>query len=173
MFWNWKGRCEKCSEVVNPMEGIFCANFSNSIRGYAPCQKTWHAACYTCLGKNVEMEFPRMEMEDEAGNLWYKQHERNDRINTGISGANLVMPFQCECCWMRVLENRNPGPGDERLVASIRRVNLDAMTGTSEHTIKSHVGRTQRILAINKKYGKTPNFEPRGPLVFLQVFRIR
>jgi len=105
-----------------------------------------------------------MEMEDEAGNLWYKQHERNDRINTGISGANLVMPFQCECCWMRVLENRNPGPGDERLVASIRRVNLDAMTGTSEHTIKSHVGRTQRILAINKKYGKTPNFEPRGPL---------
>ena len=104
-------------------------------------------------------------MKDEDDNPWYKQKEREDRINHGVDGAHLSLPFVCETCWMRILERRSPRPGlDDKLVACIRRVNLDAMTGKSKHTIKSHLGRTKRILAFNAKYGKTPTFEPRGPL---------
>lgn len=104
-------------------------------------------------------------MKDEADNPWYKQQEREYRVNHGVSGAHLAMPFQCECCWMRILEKRSPRPGlDDTLVACIRRVNLDAMTGKSKYTIKGHLGRTKRILAVNAKYGKTPTLEPRGPL---------
>ena len=103
-------------------------------------------------------------MEDEEGNPWYKQAEREERINHGIAGAHVVMPFQCENCWMKVLEGRVPGIGDERLVACIRRVNLDAMTGKSKDTISQHVGRLRRVLKFNAKYNKTPTFEPRGPL---------
>jgi hypothetical protein len=106
-----------------------------------------------------------MEMEDEAGNPWYKQQEREDRINHGIAGAHLVMPFQCEDCWMRILEGRTPKQGvDDSLVACIRRVNLDAMTGKSARTIGSHLARSRRILAFNARYGKTPSLKPRGPL---------
>ncbi len=104
-------------------------------------------------------------MKDEDDNPWYKQQEKEYRINHGVSGAHLSMPFLCECCWMRILEKRSPQPGrDDTLVACIRRVNLDAMTGKSEYTIKGHLGRTKRILTFNAKYGKTPTFEPRGPL---------
>ena len=105
-----------------------------------------------------------MEMEDEAGNPWYKQMEREERINHGINGSHLVMPFQCECCWFRVLEGRTPEPGDNLMMACIRRVNLDAMTGKSRHTVHSHLGRTKRILKINERFRKTPSLKPRGPL---------
>ena len=50
-------------------------------------------------------------MDDEQGNPWYKQAEREERINYGIAGAHVVMPFQCECCWMKVLEGRAPRVG--------------------------------------------------------------
>ncbi len=104
-------------------------------------------------------------MKDEADNPWYKQHEREYRINHGVVGSHLSMPIVCECCWIRILEKRSPRPGlDDHLVACIRRVNLDAMTGKSKDTIKAHLGRIKRVLAVNAKYGKTPTFEPRGPL---------
>jgi hypothetical protein len=103
-------------------------------------------------------------MEDEKGNPWYKQAEREERINHGINGAHAVMPFQCECCWMKVLERRSPKPGDEALLACIRRVNLDAMTGKSKDTISQHLGRMRRVIKHNEKYGKTPSFAARGPL---------
>ena len=105
------------------------------------------------------------EMKDEDDNPWYKQEEREYRINHGVNGAHLSLPFVCETCWMRILERRSPRPGlDNKLMACIRRVNLDAMTGKAKRTIGSHLGRTKRILAINAKYGKTPTFEQRGPL---------
>ncbi len=167
-FWkNWKGKCDKC------FEGIFCANFSNSILDYASCQKVWHAQCYECLGlgTSCDLKFPIKEMKDENDNpwSWYKQQEKEYRINHGVAGAHLslLMPFLCERCWMRILEKRSPQPGrDDTLVACIRRVNLDAMTGKSEYTIKGHLGRsrTKRILTFNSKYGNTPTFEPRGSL---------
>lgn len=103
-------------------------------------------------------------MEDEEGNPWHKQTERRDRIQYGTAGAHAVMPFQCECCWMQVLEGRTPEVGDELLVACIRRVNLDAMTGKSRDTILQHIGRIRRVLGFNEKYRKTPSFAPRGPL---------
>ena len=110
-------------------------------------------------------------MKDEDDNPWYKQEEREYRINHGIAGAHLAIPFQCECCWMRILERRTPRPGlDDKLVACIRRVNLDAMTGKSKSTIDGHLGRTKRILAFNEKYGKTPTLEPRGPLPPVDLF---
>ena len=103
-------------------------------------------------------------MEDEEGNPWHKQTEREERINYGTAGAHAVMPFQCECCWMQVLEGRRPEVGDELLLACIRRVNLDAMTGKSRDTINQHVGRIRRVLGFNAKYRKTPTFAARGPL---------
>ncbi len=111
------------------------------------------------------MDFPIKEMKDEAGNPWYKQQEKEYRLNHGVVGSHLVLPIMCECCWMRILEGRTPIPGrDDKLIACIRRVNLDAIAGKSKDTIKGHLGRMKRVLAINAEFGKTPTFEPRGPL---------
>ena len=50
---------------VREMDGIFCANFSESRAGREPCQMAWHANCYECLGKG---QFPMRIHQDAQGN---------------------------------------------------------------------------------------------------------
>ena len=106
------------------MDGIFCANFCESRGSWPACQKVWHAKCYNCLG---EGKFLIRAMKDKEGNIWYKEEQRAQRLNQGVRGAHVMMPFQCEDCWMVNLEGRYPVPGlDEAYVMCLHRAYLDA-----------------------------------------------
>ncbi|KAK1734216.1 hypothetical protein QTG54_014983 [Skeletonema marinoi] len=142
------------------MDGIFCANFLASRDGWPRCQQAWHAECYTCLGQG---KFPLEELVDEEGNVWHTQEEREKRVNFGVKGAHLVVPFQCEICWLRQLEKRDPTSSDSDYIMYIRRVNLDAIAGRSKKTISAHNNKMARIIGNCKALGKTPSYPPRGP----------
>ena len=90
------------------MDSVCCGNFSHSRDGWPPCQKIWCPDCYKCHGVGM---YPMTVIRDEAGNKWFKQEEREHRLNHGVAGVHLTIPFQCETCWMRNLEGRDPAPG--------------------------------------------------------------
>lgn len=103
-------------------------------------------------------------IRDEAGNKWFRQEEREHRLNHGVAGAHLVIPFQCETCWIRNLEGRDPEPGlDDLYVSHIRRANLDAMAGKSKNTIAGHRRNVKRMLRDAMEIRKTPTTLSRGP----------
>ena len=102
-------------------------------------------------------------LKDEDGFELESQAKRLERLNFGVKGVNAVLPFQCETCWMRNLEGRNPTVNDRRYVQCLRRANLDAMSGRAKGTIESHVSRIEETLRYCVMINKTPHFEPRGP----------
>ena len=68
---------------------------------------------------------------------WIKKGEDN-RFIEAIDGAFLVVPFQCDSCWFRCLEKREPRVGsyqDNRILIYIRRVNLDLIWSRAPGTI--------------------------------------
>ena len=106
------------------MDGIFCANFCER-GGWPACQKVWHANCYNCLGKG---KFLIKATENEEGNIWYKEEWRAQHINQGVRRAHVVMPFQCEDCWIVNLDGCYPVPiVNDAYVMCLRQANLDAM----------------------------------------------
>lgn len=100
---------------------------------------------------------------DEEGNIWHTQAARLKRLNQGVRGAHLVVPFQCEICWIRLMEKRDPSPEDASFVKCIRRANLDAIAGRAEKTISSHVSRMARVVRNCEALNKTPSYPSRGP----------
>ena len=102
-------------------------------------------------------------LEDEEGNPWHTNKKRLDRLNHGVKGAHLVVAFQCEKCWMRLLEGRDPGPRDAEYVACLRRANLDAIAGRAKATIIQHTNRMAEVIRNCAMLNKTPTFPARGP----------
>jgi hypothetical protein len=100
---------------------------------------------------------------DAQGNLWHNDSERRADINRGVNAAHACMAFQCEICWMRNLENRDPTREDLPYVQCIRRANLDAITGMSRATVNSH--RLETLTTVRNAAGlnKTPSLHERGP----------
>jgi hypothetical protein len=103
-------------------------------------------------------------IEDELGNPWHKEEERRKRLSQGVEGAHMCIPFQCEVCWIRNLEGRDPTPGKNDVYrVCIQCANLDAMLGKLPLTIASLV-RESRVAVKNATLiNKTPSFYPRGP----------
>jgi hypothetical protein len=105
-------------------------------------------------------------LHDEEGNQWTKQSDRENRLNTGVKGVHAVSPFQCETCWMRNLEGRDPvpdDPKDQRYIQCIRRASLDAMAGRAKSTVESHSRKVNEVIRNCKTIGRSPRLEPRGP----------
>jgi hypothetical protein len=101
---------------------------------------------------------------DEKGNPWHREEDRRCQMMEGVEGAHLCIPFQCELCWYRNIERREPVPGrDDLYLTCIRQANLDAMLGKSPSTIKAHQRETLAALANCAAIGKTPAYHPRGP----------
>jgi len=100
---------------------------------------------------------------DEAGNVWHTQAKREERLMIGVNGAHIVIPFQCELCWMRLLEGRDIQPEDTTYYQCLRRANLDAIAGKAKSTIVKHRNSVKANLLRCKELGKTPSYEPRGP----------
>ena len=124
--------------------------------------KLWHKECYTCLGQGL---FPMAKVADADGNVWFKQAEREKRLNHGVRGAHAAISFQCEDCWILNIEGRLRIAGlDDTYVMCIRRANLDAMAGRAETTIQAHAASVMRTVRNCEMIGKTPSIPPRGPM---------
>jgi hypothetical protein len=83
---------------------LFFANFASSRRHWRPYQSVWHGICYTphaldtfyCHVLTDEDGFDWRPMEDS---LCYKQAR---------DGNHLLTSFQCDLCWFRNLQHRDP-----------------------------------------------------------------
>jgi hypothetical protein len=151
----------KCSLRVKRMEGIFCGNFSSSQGLWPPCQNTWHAECYTSQGDRPT--FLLVAIEDKLGNPWHKEEERHRRLSQGVDRSHMCIPFQCEVCWIRNLEGRDPIAGKDNVYrACIKRAILDAMLGKSPLAIANHVRESKAVVKNAGLINKTPSFYPRG-----------
>ena len=103
-------------------------------------------------------------LKDDDGVVWEGQAARDARLNTGLAGAHVVFPIQCEVCWMRNLEGRNPHPINDRFyLMCIRRVNLDAINSRAASTVKAHVDNITNIVKMCSELRRTPRFPDRGP----------
>ena len=144
------------------MEGIYCGNFSTSRGLWPPCQNTWHAERYTSQGDLPK--FPTMSIEDEMGNPWHREEERQRRLGQGVDGAHMCTPFQCEVCWVRNLEGKEVELGrDDVYLACIRRSNFDAMLRKSPLTIENHARESRAAVKNAELINKTPSYHQRGP----------
>ena len=147
---------------MKQIEGIFCGNFSSSWGLWPPCQSTWHAECYTSQGELPI--FPMVAIEDKLGNPWHKEEERRKRLSHEVDGAHMCIPFQCEICWMRNLEGRDPSTEvDDVFRACIKQPNLDSMLGKSPLTIDNHVRETRTVIKNAMMINKTPSYFLQGP----------
>ena len=76
------------------------------------------------------------------------------------------MPFQCDRCWFRVLEGREPRVSsyhDNRILEYIRRVNLDLIWSTAPGTISAKRDSIKMMIKMWKELGITidlPSIEP-------------
>ena len=88
------------------------------------------------------------------------------RFVEGIDGAFLVVPFQCDLCWFRSLEKRNPKVGsyqDNRILKYIRRVNLDVIWSRAPGTIASTKGNIKMMLKMWRELGISIDLPELGP----------
>ena len=80
-------------------------------------------------------------------------------------GAHLCSPFQCELCWFRNLEGRDPVPGVHDLaIALIRHSNLDNIAGRAPSTIRSHILETRSIVENLGRFGLTVPLHTLSPM---------
>ena len=110
------------------------------------------------------MKFPVSELKDVDGNVWHNERTRLKRLNQGAEGAHLCSPFQCELCWFRNLEGKDPVAGvHDKAMLLIRRSNLDNMAGRAPSTIRGHLMETITMVQNFEKFGLIPPLRPLGP----------
>ena len=103
-------------------------------------------------------------LRDDDGEIWERQSIRSDRLNYGVEGIHAVMPFQCELCWFRNLEHKDPVMSRHtQYLQCIRRANLDAMNARARTTVEKHIGFIKEAIRNAGFVGRTPFFKERGP----------
>ena len=111
------------------------------------------------------MDFYIHREENEVNLSWIKKGE-DSRFLEGIDGAFLVVPFQCDVCWFRVLEKREPKVGsyqDGRILTYIRRVNLDLIWSRAPGTIASTRDNIKMMIRMWRELGVSIDLPSLGP----------
>ena len=104
--------------------------------------------------------------EDDSGLAWSANQKHQYQFLRGIDGAFLIFPFQCDICWFRNLENRDPletSLVDMRLMKYIRRVNLDGIWSRSESTVGSVKRSLIQLISCWREIGLTVKLPELGP----------
>jgi len=162
IFWLWEGRCHDCGETTSPGKDLFCGNFG-ACRGKFPvCQKSWHGRCY--LASKLET-FQIARPENDEGVSWIKTNEEV-RFTSSRRGDMLSSPFQCDYCWfvnMKKTTADDRAIGDARLLAYIRRVNLDVMWSSEPSVVKAAWKNLEKGRKISAEFGLPPVDIPVGP----------
>ena len=94
----------------------------------------------------------------------WKRKSEDHQFLVGINGAHLMQPFQCDICWFRNLQDRFPSTKsytDTKLLAYIRRVNLDLLWSRSQ--ITSYMSQFRKALKVDLELGLAPKHYPKGP----------
>ena len=95
--------------------------------------------------------------------MWKRKSKVTDFL-VGVNGAHLMQPFQCNLCWFRNLQKRDPNPisyKETLLLGHIRRVNLDIIWSRSRTT--SYMSAFRKANAASSSLGLTPKHFPQGP----------
>ena len=124
----------KCQKLTTGFKGLFCANFSAKRGPFAACKSSW---CNGCYKAQASVPFPIKENLDDEG-VTIKRTDDKERFLVGRQGDNFLMPFQCDLCQFRNLQDRDPVHthiGDTLLLEFIRRVNLDAFWSRETSTV--------------------------------------
>ena len=111
------------------------------------------------------MDFYIHREENEVNLSWIKKGD-DRRFLEGIDGAFLVVPFQCDVCWFRALEGRDPKVGsyqDNRILGYIRRVNLDLIWSRAPGTIGSTRDNIKMMIKMWRELGVSIDLPTLGP----------
>ena len=111
------------------------------------------------------MAFHIHREQNEVNLSWIKKGE-DKRFTEGIDGAFLVVPFQCDRCWFRVLETREPRKNsyqDNRILGYIRRVNLDLIWSRAPGTISATRDSIKMMIKMWKELGLSIDLPSLGP----------
>ena len=144
------------------MAGIFCANFATSRPPWKACEAVW---CGRCYQRSEYDRFYHHVPTDEEGFDWRPLDDQL-RYCQGRDGDHLLTPFQCDLCWFRNLQGRDPladDPKDTLLSCCIRRANLDALWGREPHTVASTLRAAKQLVKLWEQVGLTPDFPALGP----------
>jgi len=151
-----------CGLMCQGMKGVFCANFATPRLHWSPCRSIWHGKCYTVHPDN---HFYYHVVTDKDGFDW-RPPEAIQRYKVARDGDSLLTTFQCDLCWFRNLQRRDPLPDvpqDNLLLCVLRRALLDAMWGREPPTVGSTLRAASHMVQQWQKVGITPPFPPIGP----------
>jgi len=144
------------------MTGIFCANFAASRPPWSACNAVWCGSCYL---PDPNDKFYHHTPTDKEGFDWRPSSDLQ-RHRRGRNGDHLICPFQCDTCWFRNLQRRDPLPDNTRdslLLCCIRRANLDALWGRESHTVDSTLRAAKQLIKLWSQAGLEPDFPALGP----------
>ena len=137
---DFTGYCQElnCRKSIPHHAGIFCANFSVKRGIFPPCRGCWCGPCYKPLGTTPFYIHPLL---DEDG-IEIPEDDLGSRYMVGRDGDHYLVPFQCELCHFRNIQQRDPMAGhgkDEFLMDFIVRANLDAFWSREASTVQANL----------------------------------
>ena len=104
--------------------------------------------------------------EERFESAWKVKWDENQHLSAR-PGDHLLLPFECDLCIFVKLMNRHPlvnNSKDKRLVACIRRINLDAFWSRASNTISNNLRSVKRILTETHGVGLSNVFVSKGPM---------
>lgn len=143
-------------------DGIFCANFGQPGKGRPECHGAWCAPCYR---EDPLIPFSVFRAKGADGEDLEIRGEDQDRYRTARPGDILMCPFECDSCHFYKLNHRTEDPhqdGDRRIMALIRRANLDAFWAREPTTVRGNLGGVRKVLRTQDELGLSL-LPPLGP----------
>ena len=111
------------------------------------------------------MQFHINKPEEDEGIVWKRKAEKSNFL-FGRTGDFIFTPFQCDLCSFRNITKISPLSSsivDTRLLAYIRRANLDALWSRTPGTVSGSLIEMRKVLKYCEELNIPPPFEPLGP----------
>jgi len=108
-------------------------------------------------------------MEDEEERFkgaWKRVWDGTEYLHAR-EGDHLITPFECDLCIFLKLKGRYPNgqmDDDRKVVACIRRMNLDAFWSRASTTVGNNLRLARNLINLPKSVGLSPPFVSHGPM---------
>jgi hypothetical protein len=134
----------------------------------------WCGGCYTSnpddgffVQERESFITSDMDVNDEERLITVWRHHRQPatEFRVGRDGDHLMIPFECDLCVFRKLKTRSPRtdfPPDKRLLAVIRRANLDAFWSRASSTVRGNRDKVKASLDLLSSVGLSGPYEAVG-----------
>ena len=140
-----------CAKTLTWTQGVFCAKFYRSRRGFPACH---HAACRKCYTSDPMVTFHVHHHQHAGAELhprdlerlmtaWGKNHCQPNNYLEARQGENLMIPFECNLCTFWQVKNQNPrhqSPPYQLLLACLCQENLDSFWSRERNTAEKNTG---------------------------------